>query len=215
MDVDAEHVEPARERIGDERAGLLGWKAELRAVVPGADGLMGVGIDTEGDADENALDADARRELGFVGRVEHDWGALARSFGEERCILVVPVDDELCSGQPRRPCIRQLARGGDVRADPLLAQELEQRDVRKRLRPEEDAALAGRRPQGAGTGTDGLLADDDERRTKLVRERSGADVSELELAAGEGGGVGQEVEDGLWHPPIVPVTVETVQQLLT
>ena len=95
VDVDAEHVETALERVGDERPRQVGRQPELRAVVPGADRLVGVGVDAERDADEHALDAGLRRERGLVGRVEHDGGALGRRLAQERRVLVVPVDDEL------------------------------------------------------------------------------------------------------------------------
>ena len=66
VDVNAEHVEPTLERVGDERARLVGRQPELRAVVPGADRLVGVGVDAERDAHEHALDAGAGCQLGLV-----------------------------------------------------------------------------------------------------------------------------------------------------
>ena len=57
VDVDAEHVETAVERVGDERPRLVGRQPELRAVVPRADRLVRVGVDAERDPDEHALDA--------------------------------------------------------------------------------------------------------------------------------------------------------------
>ena len=130
---------------------------------------------------------------------------------EEVGVLVVPVDDELVPGQARRARERELARGGDVRSDAFLAQEAEKRDVRERLRAEEDATAADRSPKRLRAGANRLLADDDQRRSVLRREARRVEAAEREHPCVHAGGVREEI----WHRPIVPVTVETVQQLLT
>ena len=72
VDMHAEHIEPEIERLGDHRPRLRGRQAELRAVVAGADRLVGVRVDAERDAHEHARDTRRRREPGLVGRVEDD-----------------------------------------------------------------------------------------------------------------------------------------------
>ena len=211
VDVDAEHVETAVERVGDERPREVGRQPELRAVVPRADRLVRVGVDAERHPDENALDAGVRRERGLVGRVEHDGSARGRRLAEELAVLVVPVDDELVAGEARGVGEGELAGRGHVRADPLLAEEPEQGDVRERLRAEEHAPVAHGVAERSRARPDRLLAEDDERRAVRLRELLGGHPAEGQRARIEAGGVGKEI----WHRPIVPVTVEIVQQLLT
>ena len=121
MDVETEHVEPSRERVGDEGLGLRGLEAELRAVMPRDDCLVRVRVDAERHAHEDALDARGRRELGLVRRIEDDRSTLLRGLPQERRVLVVAVHDELVARQARGAGEGELARGSDVRADSLLA----------------------------------------------------------------------------------------------
>ena len=62
VDVEPEHVEAARERILDQRPRLRGRKAELRAVMPGPDRLVRVGVDAERDAHEARAARRQRRQ---------------------------------------------------------------------------------------------------------------------------------------------------------
>ena len=129
VDVEAEDVEAACERFGDGAACLRRRQAELRAVVPGHDRLVRVGVDTERDADEHPLDACGCRERGLVGRVEHDGSVLVGGLAEQRVVLVVPVHDELGSREPGAARERELAR----------------RPPRRRRRPRRGAVAAPRR----------------------------------------------------------------------
>ena len=148
MNVEAEHVEAARERVLDQRARLRGRKAELRAVVPGADRLVRVGVDAERDAHEHALHPGRGCQLGLVGCVEDDRRALGGCLAEERLVLVVAVHDDLVAREAGGAGERELAGRGDVGADALLAQQAQHGDVGERLRPERDVA-AGRPPRAA------------------------------------------------------------------
>ena len=89
--------------------------------------------------------------------------------------LLLPWTTSASPVDPRRTRERELARGGDVRADPLLAQKAQSRDVRERLRPVEDAPA---RPTAARSArarsADRLLAVDDERRPEPLGERRSA-----------------------------------------
>ena len=93
------------------------------------------------------------------------------------------MDDELAAAEPGGEGVRELARRGDVGADPLLAQQPQQGDVGKRLRPEEDATVADGVAERPRTRADGLLAEDDERRPVLLRELARGRPPSDELAA--------------------------------
>ncbi len=121
------------------------------------------------------------------------------------------MDDELVTRQAGGARERELAGGGDVRSHALLPQEAEQRDVRERLRAEEHTTASHRGAKGARAGANRVLAEDDERRPVLLGEVRCFEPAEREHACVHAGGVREEI----WHRPIVPVTVETVQQLLT
>ena len=110
MDVDAEHVEPEVERLGDNGPRLGGRQSELRAVVAGADRLVGVGVDAERDAHEHALHTRRGREPRLVGRVEDDRRPARRGRAEERLVLVVAVDDEPIAVEPRTEREGELSR---------------------------------------------------------------------------------------------------------
>ena len=195
MDVHAEDVEPAVERVGDERPRSVGRQPELRAVVPRADRLVRVRVDAERHPDEGALHAGLGRERRLVGRVEHDRGADPRRLRQEALALVVAVDDELRSPEPRGRRERELALGRDVGADPLLGQEAQHGHVRQGLRPEEDPAVADRVAERPRTAADRLLAEHDERRPVLGGELRRRHAAERELPVVDGRRVGEEVED--------------------
>ena len=86
--------------------------------MPGADRLVRVGVDAERDAYEHGAHAGRRRQLRFVGGIEHHRRSLGRRLAQERLALVVAVDDDLGSAEPGRPRERELSVGGDIRADP-------------------------------------------------------------------------------------------------
>ena len=163
------------------------------------------------DSHEDTLDAGPGGQPRLVGRVEHDRSAGGRRLPEEVGVLVVPVDDQLVADQARGPREGELARGRDVGANPLVSEKPQQRDVREGLRAEEQATVTDRLAEPARTCADRLLAEDDERRPVLARQGLGRDAAEAQGARFEARRVGEE----LWHRPIVPVTVETVKQLLT
>jgi hypothetical protein len=87
------------------------------------DRFVGVCVDAERHADENALDAGRSGTLGLVGRIQHHGSILGGGGTMERFVLVVAVDDELGTGKSGGACECELARRCDVGADPLLAQE--------------------------------------------------------------------------------------------
>ena len=169
----AEHVEPAPSASASSVARLVRREPELRAVMPGADRLVRVGVDPERDPHERALDAGRRCQGRLVGRVEHDRRAVAaRPRARNAVVLVVPVDDELA----RR------AAGRDARTRALPPR-------RRRRRSPPRAAVAARRrwgtpssrrradrprsraPQRARPRPKRLLAEDDERRPEPLGER--------------------------------------------
>ena len=182
VDVETEHVEPALERIRDEGARLAGRKAELRAVVAGADRLVRIGVDAERDADEHPCDSGRGREGCFVGRVENDGGALASRLAQERLVLVVPVDDDLVARQPGGSRERELARRGDVGAEALLAQQPQHGQVREGLRAEDDPAAARGGEHGPRSLAQRLLAVDDERRAEALGELGRRHAAERQRA---------------------------------
>ena len=186
VDVDAEHVEAPLERLRDDGTGLIGREPELRAVVPRADRLVRVGVDAERDPHERALDAGGRGEAGLVPRVEHDRCADLRRLRQEGLVLVVAVDDEVAAAEARGTRERELAGGGDVRADPRLVQQAEQGDVGERLRPEEDPPVADGRPERVRPLAQRLLAEDHEGRPVRLGELRHGDPAERQLAVVEG-----------------------------
>ena len=173
---------------------------------------MGVGVDAERHTDENAPDARTCRKPCLVRSVEHDRRPGGGRGVEERVVLVVAVDHERLAVEPRPQRERQLSPRRDVGANALLAEEPEKRDVGQRLRPEEQPpVVADRRTERPRARPKRRLAEDDERGAVLLGERLGGDPAEAERGPFEGGGVGEQA----WHPPIVPVSMEAVQQLLT
>ncbi len=209
--VDSDHVQPEVERLRDRGPGLGRGKAELRAVVAGADRLVRVRVDTQRDADERPPDSRRRGEHRLVRRVEDDCGVERRRGDEERVVLVVAVDDEIDTVEAGPLRERELARRGDVRADPLIAQQPQQRDVRQRLRPEEHASVADRVSERTRRRPDRVFAEDDERGAVLLRERVRREAAERQPRPVERAGVGEERQ----HAPIVPVSIGHVEQLLT
>ncbi len=143
VDVYSEHVDSPGKRVSQDDLRLLRWKPELRAMVPGHDRLVRIGVDAERDAYQSSFDACASRQPRLVGRVEHHGGTLGGRGREKRLVLVVPVHDELRAREPRLACERELAGRGDVGPDALFAEESEQRDVGEGLGSvEHPAALA-------------------------------------------------------------------------
>ena len=130
VDMDAEHIEPEVERLRDDGTGLVGRQAELRAMMARPDRLVRVCVDAERDADEHLRHACLGGEPGLVRRVQDDRRTSGSGIREERRVLVVAVHDERASSEPRRRRKRELARRGDVGADPFLGQEPEHGDVR-------------------------------------------------------------------------------------
>ena len=202
--VQPEHVQLPVERNGEELLRLLRREAELRSVVPRHDRLVGVRVDSERDPDERLLDAGGRRELRLVGRIEHDRSVLHRGLAQERCVLVVAVDDELAAREPGGSREGELTRGGDVGSDSLVAEDAEDGDVGERLRAvEESSVWSRRRAQRACLEPERLLAVDDERCPEALRELIRRHTAERELTVLDGRGVGEERE----HRPILPGTV--------
>ena len=192
VDMHAEHVEPAVERVGDDRPGLVGREPELRAVVAGPDRLVRVGVDPERDADQDVADPGGGRERGLVGRVEHDGRADLGGLCQEHGVFVVPVHDELVTTEACGGCESELSRRGDVRADPFLPQEPQHGDVRQRFRAVEHPAVPDRGPQCPRVRADRLLAQHDERRPVLLRERRRVDARKRQLRAVESRRVGEQ-----------------------
>ena len=119
-------------------------------------------------------------------RVEHDRCTDRRRLRQEGLVLVVAVDDEVAAAEARGTRERELAGGGDVRADPRLVQQAEQGDVGERLRPEEDPPVADGRPERVRPLAQRLLAEDDERRPVRLGELRHGDPAERQLAVVEG-----------------------------
>ena len=114
------------------------------------------------------------------------------------------MHDELRARETGRAGERELARGGDVGADPLLAQQSEHGDVGEGLRSVEDApALADGAPQRPSLRAKRLLAVHDERRAEPLRELGRGDPTEPELAVLDACRLREEIE----HPWILPGTV--------
>ena len=66
-------------------------------------GLVRVRVDAEGHADEHALDAGSRRELGLVGRVQDDGRALGGRSAQNSSSLLLPWTT---SSAPSSPAAR-------------------------------------------------------------------------------------------------------------
>ena len=202
--VQPEHVEAARERVGEGGLRLRGREPELRAVVAGHHRLVRVGIDAERDADQGLAYPGSRRQLGLVRRIEDDGCAGLGRRLQQLGALVVAVDDEVRSRHTRSARVGELARRGHVRADALLVQQPQDGHVREGLRPVVDAsACADRCPQRACLGAERRLAVDDEGRSEALGELVRRHASECEDTALERGGVGEEVG----HLPILTVTI--------
>jgi hypothetical protein len=84
--------------------------------------------------------------------------------------------------ETRPPRELELAERRHVRADSLLAEDAQQRDVRERLRPVDDER-AGRRPREEPRSlAQRLLAVNEERRAERLCQRRGADPADGQLA---------------------------------
>ncbi len=207
--VQAEHVEAAVERIGDERLGLLRREPELRAVVAGDDGFVSVRVDAERHPNEHLPDTCRRCEVRLVGRVEDDWRAFAGRLTHEDLVLVVPMHDELGTPETRRARQFELPDGRDVRAYPFLAQKAEQRCVRECLRPVEDSAfVADGGSERAPVPPERVLAVDDQGSPEALGELLRSKPAEQQLAVFDAGGIREQLQLGaLGHRAILPVTI--------
>ena len=204
MDVEAEDVEPSHEGVGHGCLRLGRWEPELRAVVPGDDGLVRVRVDAERDAHEHALDAHVGGHRYLVGGVHDDRCGLGGGVAEKRVALVVPVHDELDAGEAGRAREGELARRGDVGADALLEEQAEHCDVRKRLGAVEDTAtFAYGSHERSSLLPERLLAVDDDRRPEALRQLGRANPAEPQLARLDARRSGKEIE----HAWILPGTV--------
>ena len=125
------------------------WEAELRAVVPGPDRLVGVRLDPERHANQHAADTRGSCALDLVLCVDGDRCSGLGCRPELLVRLRVPVDDELLALNPGCTCERELTERRDVRADALGCQELEDSDVRECLRAVEDPARTLEPPRGS------------------------------------------------------------------
>ena len=172
VDVQPVDVEPAARARARRLERVHRAEAELRAVVAGPDRFVRVGLDAGRDADERTPDARSGGALRLVRRVEHDERAGLRRGRELLVGLVVAVDDEPVAREPGRPRERELAERRDVRAEPLLGEQPQQRDVRERLRPVDDERVGCGRAVRACARPQRLLAVDDERRSELLRQRA-------------------------------------------
>ena len=114
------------------------------------------------------------------------------------------MNDELAAREPGGSREGELARGGDVGPNSLVAEDAEDRDVGERLRAvEESSVWSRRRAQRARLEPQRLLAVDDERRPEALRELWRRHAAERERASLDGRGVGEERE----HHAILPGTV--------
>src|SRR5205809_1073027 len=92
----------------------------------------------------------------------------------------------------------------DVRTDSLLGEETQDRDVRERLRAEEDECLRNRLSDLACPGAQRLLAVDDERRPEAPGERARPESADRQFAFLDPRGIREQLQ----HPPILPGTLE-------
>jgi hypothetical protein len=104
------------------------------------------------------------------------------------------VHDELVGGNTCAQRKLELAERRDVGADPLLGQEAQERDARKRFRPVDDDRLRRGRPVRPRPRAQRLLAVDDERRPEPLGELGGANAADRELAVLDRRGIREEVE---------------------
>ncbi len=121
------------------------------------------------------------------------------------------MDDEIDTVEAGPLRERELARRGDVRADSLVAQHAQERDVRQRLRPEEHASVAdcaANRARGRDAAPDQHGA---QGRAELVGEGRRLDPTERQSRAVQRSRVGEQRQ----HGRIVPVSIGHVEQLLT
>ena len=137
---------------------------------------------------------------------------------QQLVLLVVPVDHEPVAGDAGTPRELELADGRDVRAEPLLGEELQHRHRRKRLRAVDDERAGGRRGVRASLGVERRLVVDDDRRPELAGELRRAHAAEHELAVLDAGGVGKQFAEGAvgqWLHAKPIVTLRAVNLLLT
>src|SRR5919108_3173329 len=99
MHVESENLDTTLERLLDHSLRLRRWQPELRAVMPGDDGLVCVRVDPQGHTYEHIANARGGGERHLVRRVEDDGRALGGGQLQERVVLVVAVDDQLGTGQ--------------------------------------------------------------------------------------------------------------------
>ena len=198
MQVDARNLEAgfARGRRRSERVG--GREAELGAVVGGPDLLVGVRVDSRRDPHERSPHAGRRRPLRLVERVEHDEAHVRLRGGPQLLVaLVVAVHDDPLAGDTCPAGELELPERRDVGAEALGREQPQQLDVRERLQAVERERIRGRLAVGARGVQDRLLAVDDERRAELGGEVRGADAADAQLAAFDGGGLGEERKHAL------------------
>ena len=195
VDVQAGDIEPTGARVVDDRERMLGREAELRPPMRRADRLVRVGVDSGRHAEKHVADSGGRRALGLVGRVEDD----QRCLGCGGCLkllvaLVVSVHHDPVRRDIGGEREAQLTERRDVGAETFLDEHAEQRDVRERLRSEDDQRVGRGAGVRAGARAKGRFAEDDERRAELVRKRRRASAADGELARLDGDGLREERE---------------------
>jgi len=194
MDMDADRIQTCLlgGHEGCER--LLGVEAELRPVVRGLDRLVRVRLDAGREPDQYAADGGSVRSFDLLHRVEHEDRAGGRRGLELGVGLVVPVDDQpvpLEAGPPRE-C--ELAEGGNVRSEPLVGEQPQDRDVRERLHAVDDERIRVDLPVHPRLREQGLAAVRDERCPEALRELGRGDAADREHALVRSGRVREERE---------------------
>ncbi len=152
------------------------------------------GVDARCQTHEHALDARGGRARRLVRRVENDGRGRGGGGAELLVGLVVPVEEDPVARDAGRLREGELPERRDVGADSLVGENLEDRDVRERLRPVHDKRPGRRLGVGSRLRADRLLAVDEKRRPVDRRQLGRRDAADRERSTVGPCGIGEEIE---------------------
>ena len=192
--VQSHDVEACRRCLRDARNGVVRREPELRLGVSGANGVMRRRLDARCQTDQNRSHTRGSCTVDLLERVQHHQRACLTRRAELRIRLVVSVENEPVTGDPRAQRKLELPERGHVGSDPLGGEQPEHRDVRKRLRPVHDERFGVHARVRARTREQRLPAEHDKRCPEFRRERRCTNAADEQLAILDGGRVGEQLD---------------------
>ncbi len=202
VDVEACDLEPEIEGALERPERGVGRQPELRAVMPGLDRLVRVGLDAERHADQHPTPVPSTSS----GSSSESSTIVAPGVGGGQELarrLRIPVHDER---SPSSPAARANASSpAEATSAPMPSSAKSRRSATfgKAFGAVDDERLRHRSPDLARSRAERVLAVDDEGRSEALRELARPQAPEDELAPLDSRGIREELE----HPPILPVTL--------